>query len=174
MLYQLTALAFKLFNRQLAITQGVKIDPRAFIARGGPVILGAGTIVRAGSMLLPSGGSITIGAHSSVNQYVVMNGMGGIRIGDNVMIAAFCSMFAANHIIDRTDIPMRQQGMVSKGGIVVEDDVWLGTHTVILDGVTVGRGSVVAAGAVVSHDVEPYNVVGGVPARCIGVRGTNS
>lgn len=170
LLYQLTGLAFKLFNRQLKIARGARIDPRAFIARGGPVSIGEGSIVRAGSMLLPSGGSIKIGSSSSVNQYVIMNGEGGISIGDNVMVAAFCSMFAANHNIERVDIPIAHQGMVTKGGIIIEDDVWLGTHSVILDGVTVKQGSVVAAGSVVTCNAEPFSIIGGIPAKVIGRR----
>ncbi len=172
--YSLTAIFFKLFNPQLLVSRGARIDPRAFIARGGPVSIGEGSIVRAGTMLLPSGGNIDIGSKSSLNQYVVINGMGGVSIGNNVMIAAFCSIFAASHSIDRTDIPMQQQGMVSKGGVVIEDDVWLGTHSVVLDGVHIGCGSVVAAGAVVNCDVAPFSVIGGVPAKVIGMRRKNA
>ncbi len=170
LLFKLTGIFYKIFNRQLVLSRGARIDPRSFIARGGSVHLGENTIVRAGTMLLPSGGSIVVGARTSLNQYIVINGEGGVRIGNDVMIAAFCSIFAANHCIERTDIPMRQQGMVTKGGIIIEDDVWLGTHCVILDGVRIGTGSVIAAGAVVSKDVEPYSIIGGVPAKVIGTR----
>lgn len=170
LLFKLTGMAFKLFNRQLVLAHNARIDPRAFIARGGAIYIGENSIVRAGTMLLPSGGSIKVGARSSLNQYVVINGEGGVKIGNDVMIAAFCSIFAANHVIDKVDIPMRQQGMSTKGGIVIEDDVWLGTHSVILDGVTIGKGSVIAAGAVVNKNVEPYSIFGGVPAKKIGIR----
>jgi acetyltransferase-like isoleucine patch superfamily enzyme len=170
LLFKLTGFFYKIFNRQLELSRDVRIDPRAFIGRGGPVRFGESTIVRAGTMLLPSGGSIVVGARTSLNQYIVINGEGGVTIGDDVMIAAFCSIFAANHKIDRIDIPMRQQGMITKGGIVIENDVWLGTHCVILDGVRIGTGSVIAAGAVVSKDVEPYSIIGGVPAKVIGTR----
>lgn len=170
LLHQLTGIFYKLFNRQLVLCRGARIDPRAFIARGGAVNIGEDSIVRAGTMLLPSGGSIVIGSRSSLNQYVVINGYGGVLIGNDVMIAAFCSIFAANHCTDRTDIPIRQQEMVTKGGVVIEDDVWLGTHSVVLDGVRIGRGSVIAAGAVVIRDVAPFSIVGGVPAKVIDMR----
>jgi len=91
-------------------------------------------------------------------------------IGNNVMVAAFTAMFAANHRFDRTDIPIRDQGMATKGGIRIEDDVWIGSHSVILDGVNIGKGSVIAAGAIVDKNVAPYAIVGGVPARQIGNR----
>lgn len=169
-LYKITGFLYKCFNRQLVLERGARIDPRAFIARGGAVHLGENSIVRAGTMLLPSGGTIELGSGVSLNQYVVINGEGGVKIGNDVMIAAFCSIFAANHKIDRTDIPMRQQGMTTKGGIVIEDDVWLGTHCVVLDGVRIGTGSVIAAGAVVNKDVAPYSIIGGVPGKIIGSR----
>lgn len=170
LLYKSTGILYKIFNRQLTLGYNARIDPRAFVARGGPVRIGEGSIIRAGSMLLPSGGAIEIGSRSSLNQYVVINGEGGITIGNDVMIGAFSSMFAANHCIARTDIPMRQQGMVTKGGVVIEDDVWLGAHCVVLDGVVIHRGSVVAAGSVVNCDVQPYSIVGGTPAKVIGLR----
>jgi acetyltransferase-like isoleucine patch superfamily enzyme len=78
-------------------------------------------------------------------------------------------LFAENHIFDRTDIPMRLQG-VDRKFIRIEDDVWLGTNSVILAGVTVGRGAIVSAGSVVTKDVPQYAIVGGVPAKVIRMR----
>lgn len=161
---------FRLFNRQLRVGREATIDPRAFPARGGPIHIGANSVVRAGTMLLPSGGWIHIGERTSLNQYIVINGEGGVSIGSDVMIAAFVGMFAANHGFSDPSIPMRQQGMTSKGGIVIEDDVWIGAHCVILDGVRIGHGSVIAAGSVVSKNIEPFSVVAGVPARVIKSR----
>ena len=149
--YQFIGLLFRLWNRQLELGRGVKIDPRAFIARGGRVSLGDQSVLRAGAMLLPSRGFITIGRRSSINHYVVINGQGGVQIGDSVMIAAFVSMFAANHVFDDPSLPMLEQGLSTKGGIRIEDDVWIGTHAVILDGVTIGTGSVIGAGAVTAR-----------------------
>jgi len=168
--YKIIGLLFRFWNGQLELGRGVKIDPRAFIARGGPVSLGDQSVLRAGAMLLPSRGFITIGRRSSINQYAVINGQGGVRIGDSVMIAAFVSMFAANHVFDDPSIPILEQGISSKGGIKIEDDVWIGSHAVILDGVTIGTGSVIGAGAVVTKDVPPFSIVAGVPARVVRKR----
>ncbi len=74
-----------------------------------------------------------------------------------------------NHGHDRTDIPMTRQGY-NNAPIVIEDDVWIGFRAVVLAGVTIGRGSIVGSGAVVTKDVAPYSVVGGVPARVIKSR----
>jgi acetyltransferase-like isoleucine patch superfamily enzyme len=161
---------FRLFNPQLSVGHRVMIDPRAFPARGGNIDIGDDSVVRAGAMLLPSGGSISIGRRTSLNQYVVINGEGGVRIGSDVMIAAFVGIFAGNHQTSDVCRPMRQQGMITRGGVIIEDDVWIGTHAVILDGVRVGRGSIIAAGAIVSKDVEPFSVMAGVPARKIKSR----
>lgn len=172
-IFKLATIVFKIINPGLTVAPGAKIDPRAFPARGGRIAIGANSIIRAGTMLLPSGGSIEIGSHSSLNQYVVVNGGGSVVIGSNVMIAAFTAIFAESHRFDRIDVCIQDQGMQSKGGIVIEDDVWIGTHCVILDGVRIGRGSVIAAGSVVTKSVEPYSIVQGVPGVCVGYRGSS-
>lgn len=89
-----------------------------------------------------------------------------VKIGNDVEIASHCFVISSNHSFDRLDIPMRFQGVVAKG-ICIEDDVWLGSRVTILDGVTVGKGAIVAAGAVVNSNVEPFTIVGGVPAKYI-------
>lgn len=170
LLYFFTGLAFKSRNSKLRLSKGARIDPRAFVARGGRVEIGSESIIRAGAMLLPSGGEIRIGDRTSLNQYVVVNGEGGVRIGDDVMIAAFVSIFAANHRFECADVPISAQGMYSKGGIEIANDVWIGTHAVILDGVKIATGCVIAAGAVVTKDTEPYTIMAGVPAKQIGRR----
>ncbi len=172
-IYPILGLIFRLFNRKLIFSPGAKIDPRAIITRGGRINNGRNSIVQADRMLLPSGGKINIGQRSSLNQYVVINGEGGVNIGDDVMISAFVSIFAANHHHERVDIPMSAQGMYSKGGVQIGDDVWIGTHAVILDGVKIGKGCVIAAGAVITKDVEPYSIMAGVPAKEIGRRAGN-
>jgi len=94
-IYFISGFLFRLFNRKLILESGAKIDPRAFIAPGGGVIVGEDSIVRAGTMLLPSGGEINIGQRTSLNHYVVINGEGGVSIGDDVMIAAFVCNFCS-------------------------------------------------------------------------------
>jgi acetyltransferase-like isoleucine patch superfamily enzyme len=76
-------------------------------------------------------------------------------------------------VIAGVDIPMKEQGVTQKG-VVIEDDCWIAANSVILDGVRIGRGSVVAAGAVVSRDVPPFSIVAGVPARVIKNRINNN
>lgn len=100
----------------------------------------------------------------------LLYGHGGIRIGCDVLLANDVQLICGNHTFVRRDVPIRAQPTVEQP-IVIEDDVWLGASAIVLGGVTVGRGSVVGAGAVVTHDLPPYSIARGVPARIVGVRG---
>ncbi len=95
----------------------------------------------------------------------------GVVIGDSVMMGPEVIFFTNNHNTKRTDIPMRQQGMTPKRPIIIEDDVWIGARACILPGVTVGKGAVIGACAVVSKDVPAYAVAVGNPARVVKYRG---
>ncbi|MDO5048557.1 MAG: sugar O-acetyltransferase [Actinomycetaceae bacterium] len=87
-----------------------------------------------------------------------------IRIGKNVMFAPNVTLTATGHPVHPDS---RRDGTQFSAPIIIEDDVWIGAHAVVLPGVTIGRGSVVAAGAVVTKNVPPMSVVGGVPAKLI-------
>jgi acetyltransferase-like isoleucine patch superfamily enzyme len=119
-------------------------------------------------------GEIRIGSDTHIQPYCILNSViGKLIIGRMVQVAAHCSFFPYTHRIDDASVPIQEQGFSSKGGIVVEDDVWFGTGARVLDGVRIGRGAVVGAGAVVTRDVPPYAVVVGSPARVIAERTTN-
>jgi len=137
---------------------------------GGQIILGNNNEILNGCLLMSYGGKISIGSGCSINPYTIIYGHGvGTIIGNNVLIAGQCMIIPANHNFSRTDVPINQQGTNSKG-IIIEDDVWIAAGSTILDGVKIGKGAIVAAGSVVKHSVEPYSVVGGVPARVIKMR----
>lgn len=114
---------------------------------------------------------ITIGRNFSANANVMINvrGRGSITIGDNVLIGPNVVLRANNHIFERTDMLINDQGM-TEGAIIIGNDVWIASNAVILQNVTIGDGAIVAAGAVVTKDVPSYTIVGGVPARMIGAR----
>lgn len=95
---------------------------------------------------------------------------GSVRIGENVMMGPECVLLAHNHSFDRLDIPMCQQGFDEEKPVRIGNDVWIGTRVIILPGVTVGDHSVIGAGAVVTKDVPPWSVVGGVPAKILKMR----
>lgn len=112
---------------------------------------------------------LTSGHNVRLNDGVWMNCAGGIDIGNFVMIGPKVVIHSANHSYGDLDVPMMNQGHTHEK-VTIEDDVWICACAIILPGVTVGTGSVVAAGAVVSKDVPPYSVVGGVPAEVIKYR----
>ena len=115
-------------------------------------------------------GRVTIGAYVQLNPFTVIYGGNVIHIGNNVMIAPHCMIAAGNHDYVQTDVPMRFAGNLTKGPIVIEDNVWIGANSTVTDGVRIGREAVVAANSLVNKDVEPYTIVGGVPAKEIGRR----
>jgi len=114
-------------------------------------------------------GVLTIGDNLSLNSNVVIAASGGrIHIGNDVLIGPNVVLRAADHGLSRATPIIRQPHV---GGVItIEDDVWIGANAVILKDVTLRKGSVVAAGAVVVKDTEPFSIVGGVPARKISER----
>lgn len=93
----------------------------------------------------------------------------GITLGDDVLFGPGVIAVSNNHVFADPTRNIRDQGLHG-APIIVEDDVWVGANAVLLPGVTIGRGAVVAAGAVVTADVAPYTVVGGIPARVVSTR----
>ncbi len=109
----------------------------------------------------------SLGDRSSVgdNAYI----LGNVTIGNDVMMAANCAFIASNHNTKRTDIPMNQQGGTD-APIVIGDDVWICYGSTVCAGVKIENGAIIAAGSVVTRDVPPYAIVGGVPAQIIKMR----
>jgi acetyltransferase-like isoleucine patch superfamily enzyme len=107
---------------------------------------------------------ITIGNFSSIGDHCILDGRGGLTIGDSVNFSTGVWIWTMQHKINDPDFE------VETAPVVIEDFAWLSCRTVILPGVRIGKGAVVAAGAVVTKDVEPYAIVAGVPAKKIGER----
>ena len=113
------------------------------------------------------GRKVRIGKHCHINEQVFIQ---GAEVGDHVMIAPGVALLSARHRHDRVDEPMIMQGEEKELPPVIEDDVWIGRNAVIMPGVRIGTGSIVAAGAVVTKDTTPWSIVGGVPAKLIRMR----
>ncbi len=114
-----------------------------------------------------AGDGIEIGSGSHFAPYGVL--YGPLEIGEGCCVAAHVVFASVGHSYDDPDIPFAARAGISKK-IVVEDNVWIGANAVIIQGVRIGTGSIIGAGAVVTKDVEPYSVMGGVPARLIRKR----
>jgi virginiamycin A acetyltransferase len=138
--------------------------------RGTRIIVGAGTEIYDYVVIRAVGGTgdIVIGERCYINPHCTLYSGSGILIGNDVLIGPGCSIVPANHSIDRLDVTIRRQGfMPPKGGVVIEDDVWIGANCVLLDGARIGSGAVIAAGAVVSSPLGGRTIWGGNPCRKI-------
>ncbi len=161
----------------LVIDPSARVSPLADLedsVRGSRIEIGPNVVIDSFVKFKPAGGmgDVVIGAGSQINSGCVLYTGNGIRIGSNVLIAANCTFAPTNHAYQDRDRLIRDQRFLpSRGGIVVEDDVWIGANCVLLDGARVHRGAVVGAGSLVRETVEPFKVVAGSPLRVIGERG---
>ena len=128
------------------------------------VSIGSNVEFYRGVYLSPCGTHIDIGSHTHFAPSCAL--YGPLTIGTHCAIAAHVVFASVGHGYSRRDVPMVEQP-VTKNEIVLENDVWIGANAVVIGGVTIGEGSIVGAGAVVTKDVPPYSVVGGTPARII-------
>ncbi len=151
--------------------EGVTIDglSRGGVSIGPGASIGAHTTIVATSVMRALGEGCSIGANSGIGQYSFIGCGGGVRIGANVIMGQYVSFHTENHLYADLDRPIILQG-TRRAPVVIEDDVWVGVKATFLSGARVGRGAIVAAGAVVRGEVAPYTIVGGVPARVIGTR----
>lgn len=117
------------------------------------------------------GSRLEIGDDVLLNIGVMVNADcgGSIVIGNRVLIGPYVVIRAANHRLNAIDIPIQQQGH-EPGTIIIEDDVWLGAHVTVLPNVRIGRGAVIGAGSIVTHDVPPMAVAAGSPAAVVRFR----
>lgn len=118
-----------------------------------------------------TGLNIEIGDYSSLN-YDCWIGNDTV-IGSDVMMGPEIIVLSSSHNFDRTDIPMREQGAPPRKPVVIGDDVWIGTRSIILPGVNIGSHSIIGAGSVVTKDVEEWSIVAGNPAKYIRSRLTD-
>jgi virginiamycin A acetyltransferase len=161
----------------LVIDPSARISPLADLEDsilGSRIEIGPNVVVDSFVKIKPAGGAgdVVIGAGSQINSGCVLYTGNGIKIGSNVLVAANCTFAPANHAYRDADRLIRDQRFLpSRGGIVVEDDVWIGANCVLLDGARVQRGAVIGAGSLVRGVVEAFKVVAGSPLRVIGERG---
>lgn len=163
--------------RLLELGKSVVIDDFAFVdalsshgcSIGDGTTIEKNVLIRITGVISNLGEGVEIGSRCSIGAFSFLGAAGGVRIGNNVLIGQRVSLHAENHLFGDRSVPIRSQG-VSREGISIEDNCWIGTGTIILDGVTVGEGSVIGAGSVVVESIPPNSVAVGVPARVIKER----
>ena len=161
-------------HREVNAAAGALISPDAYLnPRNGHIEIGENVCIAPGAVIQ---GNVRIGRDSSVQYHSVLTGYGSpddpsglISIGNGVRIAPQCVMVAANHIFDDPNTPIHCQGLRFKP-ITIEDDVWIGANCNIMAGVTIGCGSVIGGGSVVTRSIPPYSIAVGSPARVIKSR----
>ena len=153
----------------IKLHETAKISPLADIEdsqKGSLLSIGEASTVDAFVKMKPAGGSgdLVVGANCYINSGCVFYTGNGIQIGDKVLIAANCTFAPVNHAYKNKNIVILEQGFLpSKGGIIIEDDVWIGAGCVILDGSHIKKGCVVGALSVVRGPLDAYGVYAGQP-----------
>lgn len=145
-------------------------DEDSGITIGENAIIGQNVSLTCKNGCLRIGNQVDIGAHSSL--YAVAGNV--VDIGDHVLIGPYTYMGGTCYKFERTDVPIAAQGVSPRGGIRVGKNTWLGARTSILDGITVGHDAIVATGAVVTKNIQPYAIAMGIPAKVARLRTENS
>jgi len=161
--------------RRISIGDAVILDDNCVLdAKGNEepgVRVGAGTMIGRNTSLSCKGGVIETGENCNIGANCMLISETRLTLGNNVLIAGMCYIIAGGtHGFDRTDVPVVQQPIVSKGGVTFEDNCWIGANVTVLDGVTIGRDSIVGAGAVVTRSIPEFAIAIGVPAKVVKLR----
>ena len=154
----------------ITIHPSARVSPLADLeasTRGTKIIVGADCVIDSFVKIKPVGGfgDVRLGERCYVNSGCVLYSGNGIKIGNDVLIAANCTLAPVNHAFQDRHRLIREQGFdADRGGIVIEDDVWIGANCVLLDGSVLRRGCVVGAGSVVRGELPAYSICIGSPA----------
>ena len=155
------------------IAPGARISPLALIeesVRGSRLTIADKAFIDAfvAIKFVGGDGDVFVGEESYLNAGTVLYSGNGITLGKYVMVAANCTLAPTNHAFDRRDVPMiRQRFAPSRGGILIEDDVWIGANCTLLDGAILRRGCIVGANSVVHGELLPFSINFGAPARFV-------
>ncbi|MDJ0713326.1 MAG: acyltransferase [Prochloraceae cyanobacterium] len=160
---------------KITLGNRVAIDDYVLLDAGGAgeegITLEDDIIVSRNCVIQGKTGAVVIGRKTDIGCNAIISSGAGIFIGNSVLIAGNCYIGGGRYISDRLDIPMMEQGVYSKGPVAIGDDVWLGAGAIVLDGVQIGKGCIVGAGAVVTKNLPDYAIAVGVPAKITKMRG---
>jgi acetyltransferase-like isoleucine patch superfamily enzyme len=155
---------------KIVIGDNVVIDDNCCLdAKGSDnkgIEIGTGVFVGRNTILSCKNGNIIVDDQANIGFNCEVFSAARVRIGKNVLMAAYTYLVGGDHLYDRTDIPVLEQGRTARG-IEVDDNVWLGAHVVVTDGSTIGRDAIVGAGAVVVGEIPEFAIATGIPAKTI-------
>jgi acetyltransferase-like isoleucine patch superfamily enzyme len=159
---------------RISIGQRTAIDDYVMLDASGAgdagVVIGEDVILSRNIVIQGKLAPITIGDASDIGCNTVLSSVSGIQIGQKALIAANVYIGGGRYVTKSLTTPMADQGLETKGPTVIGDDVWIGANAVVIDGVRVGRGAIIGAGAVVSSDIPDFAIAVGVPAKVIRLR----
>ncbi len=146
----------------VVIDDGCCLDAKGTDNRG--ILIGEGVFVGRNTILSCKNGDIVLADQANVGFNCEIFSASRVRVGRSVLMAAYTYLVGGDHLYDRVDIPVLQQGRTTRG-IDVGDHVWLGAHVVVTDGSTIGRDAIIGAGAVVVGEIPEFAIAAGIPAR---------
>jgi acetyltransferase-like isoleucine patch superfamily enzyme len=132
--------------------RGIEIEDGVFIGRN--------------TILSCKNGNIRLEEKANLGFNCEVAAAGDVRVGKQVLLAAYVYIVGGDHLHERTDVPVAEQGRTAQG-VTVEEGAWLGAHVVVADGVRIGKHAIIGAGGVVLEDVPDYHIAGGVPTRLL-------
>jgi acetyltransferase-like isoleucine patch superfamily enzyme len=154
-----------IFGNNLKIVGNIEI----FIRENGSILIGDNVKIDDGVRLVAANDAkITIGSFSSIGKGTIVNAGKDVKIGHKNLISGYCYIQSSSHSFKK-DIPIIEQAHSSKE-IIIEDDVWLGAHAVILPGVKLSKGSIIGANSVINKNTDSNEIYAGSPAVKIGER----
>jgi acetyltransferase-like isoleucine patch superfamily enzyme len=145
----------------VVIDDGCCLDAKGVDNRG--IVLGSGVFIGRHTILSCKNGDIVIEDRANIGFNCEIFSAARVRVGADVLMAAYAYLVGGDHLYDRVDIPVLQQGRTARG-IDVGDGVWLGAHVVVTDGSVIGRDAIIGAGAVVVGEIPEYTIATGIPA----------
>lgn len=159
------------FNTGITLKRGVIIDGLSTrgVILGKNVSIGPYSIMRSTGSFSKIGEGVVIGDNTGFDAYCFIGSAGGVKIGSNVIFGQHVCLHAENHNFDDSHVLIKNQG-VSRKGIVIDDDCWIGANVTILDGAHIGKGCVIGAGSLINGNIPECSVAVGVPARIVKSR----
>jgi acetyltransferase-like isoleucine patch superfamily enzyme len=160
---------------RIKIGSRVAIDDFTLLDGGGveeetAITIGTGAVISKGCVIQAKTRPLIMGDNCDIGAHVILSSVGGLILGDSVLIAGNCYIGGGRYHSKDLEKPIMYQGLYSRGSVMIGDGTWIGASTTILDGVKIGKGCILGAGSLVTKDIPDYAVAIGSPARIVRYR----